>query len=228
MMVKQNLSSVLVKSCRLSLMSLMLTIPLTSFAVDTNLGTMLFNLQQSLGGIWTMLMASCWMLGVITFTLGMLKLKKFGQMTVFMSTHAEIVGPIVRIIIGTLLLYTPFSINIVLSSLWGQGAGQLGEPGQEGTMQGYKMIAESDTSAQALMFPVFSMVQVIGLVAFIRGMMKMTKVGEQGTQGNIQSGLMLVFGGVMAINIVATTNAVRATFGIGEMSFSLIYVLLTT
>ena len=118
---------------RASLISVILLVvfPVVTQAeeISTNLGQMLANLQQTtLGPLWTMLMGACYMLGVVTFCLGMLKLKKFGQMTVFMNTHAEIIGPLLRILVGTLLLYTPFSIDVVINSFWGGSVSNLADP----------------------------------------------------------------------------------------------------
>ena len=55
-----------------------------------------------------MLTVACWLFGIIIFVSGMLKLKKYGQMTVFMMSHAEIIGPLSRIVVGTLLIYTQY------------------------------------------------------------------------------------------------------------------------
>ena len=198
------------------LSSLLISYPLTALAAngqvsadDANLGTILFNLQRSLADVWGMLTGACWMFGVILIVIGVMKLKKYGQMTVFMMAQADFVGPMARIMIGTLFLYTPWSVDIFLNSLWGGGV-NLPNGQQLGTVQGY--ISDGSLSYEAMMGPVFSMVQVIGLVAFIRGMIKLTKVGEQGMQpGTIPSAMMLLFGGVMAINIVGTIDMLHAT-----------------
>ncbi len=173
----------------------------------TDLTTMLYNLQQSLIGIWDMLMLACWMFGLIIFTLGMLKLKKYGQMTVFMMSHADIVGPIIRMIVGSILLYVPWSLDMMLNTLWGGGTTM-------SDVQGYAA-SPGGVSPTDLMGPVFTIVQVIGFVAFIRGLLQLTKAGEQGGQpGTVPRSLMLMFGGVMAINIVGTIDVLRATFGL--------------
>lgn len=183
----------------------------TQALANTDLYTMLSTLQLSLGAIWQMLMASCWLFGIMVLLSGMLKLKKYGQMTVFMMSHAELVGPLSRILVGTLLIYTPYAIDTVLGTLW--------QDATVSDIQGYP--ASTSTGSASLMGPVFTIIQVIGLIAFIRGMLKLTKAGEQGTQpGTIPSAFMLVFGGVMCMNIVETLNTVRSTIGLEPLGLS--------
>ena len=172
----------------------------------------LINLQQSLFDIWEFLMGACYLFGIMLFTLGMLKLKKYGQMTVFMMAQADIVGPIMRMLVGTLLIYTPFGIKIVLSTIWGTGT-------ELSTLQGYGNAETQGSATEKLFWPVFTLVQVIGLVGFLRGTLLLTKTGEQSAgPGNVPRALILIFGGVMAINIVGTINVVRATFGYESIS----------
>lgn len=173
---------------------------------------MLATLAESLTEVWTMLAAASWLFGIMIFLSGLLKLKKYGQMTVFMMSHAELIGPLSRILIGTLLIYTRYGVEAVLGTLWLEGGKgmelsdiQSYEPGMSGT--------------DALLFPVFLIIQIIGFIAFIRGMFKLTKAGEQGAQpGTIPMAFMLVFGGVMCINIVGTINMVRATLGLSALN----------
>jgi intracellular multiplication protein IcmC len=56
-------------------------------------------------------------------------------------------------------------------------------------------------------------IQIIGLVAFIRGWMMIAKSASQGghQQGGFGKGMMHIFGGVMAINIVSTLNVINQT-----------------
>jgi len=56
-------------------------------------------------------------------------------------------------------------------------------------------------------------IQIIGLVAFVRGWMMIAKSASQGghQQGGFGKGMMHVFGGVMAINIVSTLNVINET-----------------
>lgn len=173
-----------------------------------NIGTMLMTLQSNLEEVWAMLMAACWMMGIVLFVLGMLKLKKFGQQTVFMMAQADLMGPLMRILVGTLLIYAPWTLNTMLATLWADQEG-----GTLSSIQGYR--SSGGASAADLMGPVFTMVQVIGFVAFIRGMLQVTKVGEQGAQpGQVPRALMLIFGGVLCININGTIDVAMATLGI--------------
>jgi len=190
--------------------SITLLLMSSSAMAAPNLYEMLSTLAESLGQVWEMLTGACWLFGIMIFLSGMLKLKKYGQMTVFMMSHAEIVGPLSRILIGTLLIYTQYGLNVMLATLFNEEGGS-----GEFSMDSITSYNSSMTGSNALLFPVFLIVQIIGLLAFMRGLMKLTKAGEQGAQpGTVPTALMLVFGGVMCVNIVGTINMVRITIGL--------------
>ena len=55
-------------------------------------------------------------------------------------------------------------------------------------------------------------IQVVGLVAFLRGWLLIARSSSQGQgAGNIGKGLMHVFGGVMAMNIIGTLEVFQNT-----------------
>ena len=67
---------------------------------------------------------------------------------------------------------------------------------------------------EAKLRPVIMIVQFIGLVAMLRGFLILTKVTGQGAQpGTVSKGMIHIFGGILAVNIVRTVEIAINTFG---------------
>jgi intracellular multiplication protein IcmC len=60
--------------------------------------------------------------------------------------------------------------------------------------------------------PLAIIIQVIGLIAFVRGWVLVARSASQGQPpGGTGKGLIHVFGGILAINIVGTINMINNT-----------------
>jgi intracellular multiplication protein IcmC len=61
---------------------------------------------------------------------------------------------------------------------------------------------------------VLQLIQIVGLIAFIRGWLILVKTatGQQG--GGIGKGITHIIGGVLALNIVGTQQVINASLGI--------------
>ena len=125
-----------------------------------DLTQMLNNLQQNLQPVWTMLLAACYVFGVVLMGTGIFKLKQYGQMTVMMSTHAALGPSLAYLMVGAGLLFIPTLLDTLMISLWGTGFGNYDTmPGDPGVGVGYAEI----------LVPIVRIVQVIGFIAFLRG-----------------------------------------------------------
>lgn len=175
--------------------------------MDTML-SMLQNLQQTLTPVWQMLVSLCYLSGVILLTLGVFKFKKYGQMTVMMSSGANLSEPMSYFIAGLILLFFPFMLDSLLSTFWGSGY-------TSDSILAYQ--SGDNQGLRAYLQPIMEVVEVVGLGAFIRGVYMLSKTGSQsGSQQNsLSKGLMHMLGGVLAININGTIDVLRNSFGVG-------------
>lgn len=171
---------------------------------QTDLTQMLGTLYKNLQPVWNMLIALCYVLGIFFIAIGMLKLKVYGQMTVMMATHASLGPSLAYILVGAGLLWVPSLLDIMTMSLWGYGFNAITGYPDEG-MDNY-----SD-----LMIPLIRIVQVVGLIAFIRGWIILLRLGQHGAPpGTLSKGLLHMLGGILAINIMGTIELLRNTFGL--------------
>lgn len=175
-----------------------------SSAGNTDLTQMLVTMQQSLQPVWAALIALSYVLGIFFIAIAILKLKQYGQMTVMMATHAALGPSLAYLFVGIGLLFLPTILNIMTVTLWGYGVEQI--PAYE---------AGGTFDVSDIMVPVIQLIQVIGLIAFIRGWVMLVKMGGQGAPpGTVSKGLIHILGGILAINIVGTIDVLRATFGL--------------
>lgn len=138
---------------------------------------------------------------------GINKLKKLGHRTAFMNVDSGMTGPLMLIILGASLTALPSMLGVINQTLWSdsaiKSAGELAYSG-------------STTDFQTQIKPIIYIIQLIGLVALLRGFLILSKATGQGAQpGTLSKGVVHIFGGVLAVNVVQTVNVVTNTFGVG-------------
>ena len=166
------------------------------------------NLMQSYAGITNFLTGFMYLLGIGLTVSAVLKFKKFGHRTAFMHIEAGMLGPAIQFMIGVTFLYAPSLLEILNYTLFREG--------DISSVMTYT--SENMTSDwQQVMNPILGMVQIIGLIAFIRGFLILSKSVHKdgGNQpGQVSKGIVHICGGVLGINVVQTINVVNATFGL--------------
>lgn len=166
------------------------------------------NLSQSLGGVSQFLTALSYIIGIYLTVSAVFKLKKFGHRTAFMHVEAGMFGPFMQFFIGVSLLYTPTFIGVLNATVFG-------DPSIDNVMA-YTSSGSSPDWATAIV-PMYETIQIIGLIAFIRGWLILSKSVQKdgGNQpGQITKGVIHIIGGVLAMNITRTIDIITATFGL--------------
>ena len=130
-------------------------------------------------------------------------LKKYGQMRTMMAMNVSIAKPMVVLLTGAGLIYVPGIIDVGLDSLWSYNSNSV-------------LKYPTDTSSwEAIINPLIDVVRLFGFIAFVRGWAMIAKFGaEQAQPGTGGKAVMHMIGGLLAMNIVGTWGAVKATFGI--------------
>ena len=133
-------------------------------------------------------------------------LKQYGEMRSMMSTEHSLKGPLIFIFIGAALLYLPSSVQVGLSTFWKEPAP-------------YSYLEEdANNSWNTLIHDIFLIIQLIGIIAFIRGLLLLTHLssghGQQGTFGRAMSHMI---GGILLINIYQFLQVIFNTLGYGVM-----------
>lgn len=171
--------------------------------ISQNISSMLLNLQQNLGPVYKLVIAVAYVLGIWFIADSIFRLKKYGQSRTMMSTNASMAKPIIIFVIGLGLLYFPTMINISVQTLWLQSSSSiLKYPVDSGMWD-------------SIVHPLIDLIRLFGLIAFVRGMLILTRLGNESPQpGSVAKGLMHITGGILAVNIVGTVDMIKATFGL--------------
>ena len=172
---------------------------------ELSVATIFGNLSQSLGGVTQFLTALAYEVGIYLTVSAVFKFV-FGHRTAFMHVEAGIFGPIMQFFIGVALLYTPTFIGVLNATVFGDSSID--------DVMAYTSSGSSPDWATAIE-PMYQTIQVIGLIAFIRGWLILSKSVQKdgGNQpGQTTKGIIHIIGGVMAINITRTITIVTATW----------------
>lgn len=164
--------------------------------------TILANIQKAVPKLTQMVTAIAFVMGIFMVISGIIQLKHFGEMRTQMSHEHHLGKPLLIITIGTLLIYLPSSVQMGMSTFWS-------------TPNPYGYIIQSDQWQQAINV-CFAVIQFIGIVSFIRGLVLLSHTGGGGHQGAFGKGLMHVIGGIFCININQLIQVILATIGVQQ------------
>lgn len=182
----------------------MATVTSAAFSLDTAIT----NLKETFVQLRTLTGALSYVIGVALVVRGLMMYKIFGSQTMASAQKGEFAGPLVFIIVGAILIYYPSTLDTSLKTLFGTTA--LKPTNQ---LMNYASLEKTE-QWRDLSDVIVKYIYLIGLIAFIRGWVILSKMGHSGSQpGSIGKGIIHIVGGVLLINIVATVNILAETFG---------------
>ncbi|MDC3181194.1 hypothetical protein OAT84_03555 [Gammaproteobacteria bacterium] len=180
------------------------TLLLTNMSLAQTVGE---NIMAGLTGADEFFIYLYYVVGVGFVFSGINKLKKLGHRTAFMNVDAGITGPMMMVLIGACLTALPTFFNVINKSIFND------EAIQAASALGVSQGVSPDFITQ--MKPIIFIIQLIGMIALLRGFLILSKATGQGAQpGTVSKGFVHIFGGVLAVNIVQTANIVTKTFGV--------------
>lgn len=177
---------------------------------DTLLGQIdvLTNIAKTLGPVQELIKVVAGVLGLGFIFKAIWSLKIYGESRTMTSGTANAKEPILYIIVGSVLLSLPTAIEVLLMSTFGESSAMPYAPINSSNDSITKIFG----AGSAIGRPLTMIIQVIGLVAFIRGWVLIARSASQGQPpGGTGKGLMHVFGGILAINIVKTIEVINNT-----------------
>jgi hypothetical protein len=192
----------LVKAFFLTLLAQVLFYAPLVYADIPDVGTMLENFSQTVPQLMQLVTATAYVMGMWFIYSGVCKLKEFAESRTQMSAHNELKGPLILMTVGTLLLYLPSSVQVGLSTFWTDA-------------NPYAYITESADQWTTMYNDCFLIIELIGTISFIRGLLIFTRLSGQGGQpGEFGRGVTHLVAGILCINLNGFLAAVNATLGI--------------
>lgn len=168
------------------------------------------NLAPSLESVEKLITGVAYILGISFLVKGVMSLKHLGEQRSMMSPHHSFKEPIFYFISGAMLLYFPTGMDVFLSTVFGSN-----------DVLDYNQMSSSNPILEAFFgtsgifgSDLVLFIQVVGLIAFVRGWVIIAKIGQSsggGHQATMGKGAMHIFGGILAINIVQTINIINNT-----------------
>lgn len=171
--------------------------------------SMLINLMDSINPIKRMVTGAAYIIGIAFALKALYSMKIYGELRTMMASQTSIKEPLTYMLCALMLIAIPTGIDVVNNTTFGTnvpilpytqfptGGSPLGEGGEA----------------------LIDFIQVLGAIAFIRGWVLLARSAGQGApQGTYGKGLTHIIGGILAINVVATAQAVVNTFGLQGIS----------
>ncbi|MBI2790827.1 MAG: hypothetical protein HYX61_02615 [Gammaproteobacteria bacterium] len=173
-----------------------------------SLTTALTNLNNAFTSIEHLIVAVSYVIGLSLMVRGVMMYKALATQTMSSAQKGEFAGPLVFIIVGGILVYFPSTLTTSLSSVF-----VTSDISPASELIGYQSLSGSE-KWQQISTVVIEYMKLIGLIAFVRGWVILSKMGHSGSQpGSVGKGLIHLIGGVLLINVVETVAILACTFG---------------
>lgn len=166
------------------------------------------NVAASLAPVEKLITGLAYLIGVMFAVKALYSLKVYGEARTMMASNASVKEPLIYFLVSAVLIYFPSSFQLMMNSTFGYSNVLQYAPVNSPNQAINTLFGPGSGVGQSLTL----MIQVIGLIAFVRGWVLIARSAGQGQPpGGTGKGLMHVFGGILAINIVGTLEIVNNT-----------------
>ncbi len=186
----------------LIVIALLAMMPVAAYAATStdDITTWMRNLETHLPAVLKLLVAASYVMGVCFIVMAIMKLKMFGQSSMYAAQQHSILGPLVYFGVGAMLIYFPSLIDVAIWTFWDYGADYV---------MGRSV---SINSWDGLLQPVVAIVRIIGYISFLRGMLLLARFGQQSAQpGTLGKAIFHLVGGILAVNVLGAWDIVSGT-----------------
>ncbi len=155
----------------------------------------------NLGYIANLLQTVSILMGLFTFMGGLFRLKRYSEMRTFMSYQMTLAWPLLMIIGGVSLMALPFILRTALLNTWG-------------VTNPLRYSGDVATGFDQLIPPIIMVVRLVGVGAFIRGVLLFSRTGREGMPpGTMGKAMLHILGGVMCVHIIGTMDLMKSILG---------------
>ncbi|HSW70347.1 MAG TPA: hypothetical protein VLH77_00010 [Gammaproteobacteria bacterium] len=166
-----------------------------------DLGVMLTNFATSVPTLMKLVTAGAYVMGMFLVISSIMGMKHFGEMRTMASQEHSLTGPLVGFFVGVAMLYLPSTVRSGLSTFWV-------------TTNPYAYLNTASDQYTIFINACYGIIQLIGVIALIRGLLIMKQVGGgRAQQATLKAGLAHLVGGILCINIYNTIQVLEATVG---------------
>ncbi len=172
---------------------------------NINAASFLTNLSKSIPNLMQLVTATAYVMGMFFVINGLFHLKKYGEQRSQMSTEAHLKGPIIYLFVGAALLYLPTTVRVGFSTFWTQPFPYGYQTDQNGA---WAQLTKAS----------FMIMQLIGTISLIRGLVILTHLGGAGGQqhGTLGKALAHIIAGILLIDLYDFLKTVLNTLALGN------------
>ncbi len=175
------------------------------YAAIPNVAQMIRNIAETVPNLMYFTTALAYVFGFWFIFHGIILLKKYGMQRTQMSGDANLGPPLVSIFVGAALIYLPSTVQSGMSTFW-----------TNPNPYGYE--TSSSEEWNTFVAACFMIIQLVGVIAFMRGLMMLTKLGQGGgQQASFGRAAAHIVGGIFCIDMYDFLNAVFETLGLGPL-----------
>lgn len=139
--------------------------------------------------------------GAILMYLGFMKFKRYGEMRTFMSTQMTMSTPLMLVLGGSILMFTPYLLGTALEAFWS-------------TANPLTYMGNTTPGMEGIMHAIIIFIRLLGMGVFIRGWIMLAKSGGEGVQPGMRSkALMHLFIGVLMMHFLGTEHLIMEALG---------------
>jgi intracellular multiplication protein IcmC len=166
------------------------------------------NIAKTLVPIEHLITGAAYLMGVGFAFKAVATLKQHGENRLGSQSQSSFKEPILYFLVAAVFLYFPTALSVLLDTTFGYTNVLAYSSLQTNNQALNTLFGSSSKMGQSLAL----IIQVIGLIAFLRGWILISRSATQGQQpGGTSKGIMHVVGGILAMNIVGTLQVLNDT-----------------
>jgi len=166
------------------------------------------NIASNLEQVQKLVSGAAYIMGLSFGIKAIFCLKQYGESRTMMSSSTSVKEPVVYFLVASMLLYLPTAFEIMMNTTFGYSSVLAYAPIGSNNSGLDTLFGQNSAVGESLSM----IIRTIGLIAFIRGWVMIARSASQGSQpGGTGKGLMHIFGGILAMNIVGTLQIINNT-----------------
>lgn len=175
-----------------------------AYAIDLTAEDMVKNIAATVPELMLFVTAFSYVMGFFLVFNGMMHLKKFAEQRTMMSGDHKWSVPLLSLFAGAALIYLPSAVQSGMTTFWL-------DP------KPYAYDLNNGEEWNTFISACFQIIQLVGVIAFIRGLLVVTHLGGHGGQATFGKALALMVSGVFCIDMYDFITAVFNTLGLGSL-----------
>ena len=165
------------------------------------------NITASMAPVQRLISGAAYLIGIAFAVKALYCLKTYGESRTMMSGNSSIKEPLAYFLVAGMLIYLPTGFQILMNSTFGPNSSILAYTNSNNPTMDAVFGPNSLVGASLALI-----IQTIGLIAFVRGWVLIARSASQGQPpGGTGKGMIHVFGGILAMNIVGTLEIINNT-----------------